>query len=97
MNARPTTLASRGRGPQRLLPHPDAYAATGTGRAIYFGDAIRGWRRHPSSGSVAILVDKPAEDVDAFDTSNLREAGRRWIRIGGGHTEVDAAVRGAVL
>jgi hypothetical protein len=42
------------------------------------------------------LVDKSNKDVNAFDTSNLRPAVRRWLGIGSGHAEVDAAVRAAV-
>ena len=49
--------------------------------------------RATPSGRVAVLVDKSTKDLDAFGTSNLRQAGWRWFSIGGGHAEVDAAVR----
>src|SRR4051794_2333964 len=47
------------------------------------------------SGRAAVLVDKPAEDIDPFDPSNLVQAGRRRFADHGGHAEADAGGRAA--
>ncbi len=53
--------------------------------------------RAERSGRGVVLVDRPAEDVDAFDPPNLRKADRRRLAVGGGHGEVDAPVRPGVV
>src|SRR4051794_230732 len=44
------------------------------------------------SGRVAVFVDKPTEDVDSFDPSNLGEARRRRLTVGGRHADLEAVM-----
>jgi hypothetical protein len=47
---------------------------------------------------MAVLVDKSAQDVNAFDPLNLRQVGWRRLSLGGGHSKVDAPMgAGAVV